>query len=413
MVDYTSWLKKIKINIPGSIDGVLTDISVPVKLFWTPFMQRDFKDIRFSSVGITPTKYEYCIVNKVDGSYANFLVKIPNLPKNPQSLDMNIYWGNPNVTSESNPDAVYLLYDHFENPILNSSKWNLDGGQISMLNSIATIINSAGDWLNISSKKIDFTDNLDIEMKVKKLDDNLRIGVTTQYSISDGSVLLFYKGSDWMGILSCLDNVCDQSVEFNISNLDDFHIVNLKLVNGIVKGFLDGIPQGNSSVNIPNPPYRFMIGNNNSVCYLDYVKILKTTLNPPTPIRIGSQYVPATCFIQDVNGNKIKNLFFETGYPGSVNTKVVELVIGDFSARNVQISCVDVDPNSLPPSMQNSSVNSSEYMQLSSDNINFYDILNLDLLLANSITDLFVKCTVPPDIMSGNFMCSLKVELEM
>ena len=413
MVDYSdAWFKKVKINIPGNIDDIVTDTSIPVKIFWNPQIQLDFRDIRFSSVGLTPTSFDYCIVDKVDGSYANVLVKIPSLPQYPDSLDMNIYWSNPLAISESDPDNIYLLYDDFEEELLDSTKWNLDGGHISILDSIATITNSLGDWLNLSSKEIDFTDNIDIEIRIKKTDNDLRVGLTSQYNLADGSVILLYKGTGELGILSCVDNVCDQSIIFP-HNLNSFHIINLKVSNGNVEGFYDGISQGESSTDIPIPPYRFMLANNNSICEVDYIKILKTTPNPPAPIIIGSGYIELSSSIEDVNGNTINNLFFETGYPGSANTKMVQLVIGSFGARNIKINCVDVNPNIIPSSMRNSSINSSSYMEISIDNINFYPILYINTIPPNSIQDLFIKCTVPQNVIGGTFMCGLNVELEM
>ncbi|MCE7699513.1 MAG: DUF2341 domain-containing protein, partial [Methanobacterium paludis] len=209
MVDYSAWTNVVTESVPGSIDGILTNQPVAYKVYWNPNIKPDFSDVRFA---LTDGKsLEYCLVDYQSCGYADFLVLIPSLPASPSSLDVNVYYGNPTVVSQSNPDAVYLLHDDFDSTTLNTSKWNLDGGKVSISDSIATITNTAGDWLNLSSVITTFGVCI-VEMRIKKTDSNLRVGLTNQHLITSGSVILLYYGTSGKPtILTCSNNVCDQS----------------------------------------------------------------------------------------------------------------------------------------------------------------------------------------------------------
>jgi len=82
----------------------------------------DFGDIRFTDQDGT-TLLDYWMEEKVDGDYAVFWVKVPNIPASPNNATIYIYYGRADATTTSNGDKTFLFFDHFEGSYLDVSKW--------------------------------------------------------------------------------------------------------------------------------------------------------------------------------------------------------------------------------------------------------------------------------------------------
>src|SRR5690606_23631838 len=64
-------------------------------------------------------------LESVSGNTATFYVKIPSIPESPGKTTIYIYWYNmAHPPSESDPDAVYAVYDDFNDGVI-SPQWDI------------------------------------------------------------------------------------------------------------------------------------------------------------------------------------------------------------------------------------------------------------------------------------------------
>lgn len=117
------WLFVGKYSILGSSDGELTDYQVEVVLPYQPVMNTDFSDIRFRTAD--DVNIPYFEKEKVDEDYCIFTLKVPTILASPDITDVFIYAGNPEATSESNPDNVFLFFDDMTGTL--GDKWQGGG----------------------------------------------------------------------------------------------------------------------------------------------------------------------------------------------------------------------------------------------------------------------------------------------
>jgi len=82
----------------------------------------DYRDIRFTDAG--ETLLDYWIESNNTQS-ALIWVNVPTIPLN--GTEIRMYYGNENATSESNGEATFLFFDHFEGPEIDKAKWNVSG----------------------------------------------------------------------------------------------------------------------------------------------------------------------------------------------------------------------------------------------------------------------------------------------
>lgn len=118
--------RTITIDNTGN-SNTLTDYQVFVNVTYDSGMQSDFDDLRFVDSDDT-TKLNYWIENKVDGSYAEVWVKIPNIPAN-NNKTIYMYYGNVITTTESNPFDTFTLFDDWSAG--SASPWTLTGSHIT------------------------------------------------------------------------------------------------------------------------------------------------------------------------------------------------------------------------------------------------------------------------------------------
>lgn len=118
---YENWLYYQDKGITGSPDKILTNFEVEYTIEYNPNkMKSDFGDIRFS-IGGTPCQYYE--KEKVNFDYCIFIVKIPEIPLNPDSILVRIHSGNNDAISESTKEAYTFLGrpDHEDWTLNNSS----------------------------------------------------------------------------------------------------------------------------------------------------------------------------------------------------------------------------------------------------------------------------------------------------
>lgn len=94
----------------------------------------DFGDVRFTSSDGT-TLLDYWIENEVDANYATFWVKIKD-DLSTQNQTICVYYGKDDVTTTSNGNNVFLLFDDFTGDL---SKWSIITGAWQVQNGCLTI----------------------------------------------------------------------------------------------------------------------------------------------------------------------------------------------------------------------------------------------------------------------------------
>ena len=155
----TDWHYRREITIQENSGNNLTDYQIKIVLNSSNFdfskANSDGSDIRFvDSDDTTPLSYW---IEKWDSvnQEAIVWVKVPNIPAS-GTTTIYMYYGNPSATSESNGDATFEIFDHFEGTSLNTSKWNsyLDSGSsITVSDSIITFTTTVtGNYALIGSK---------------------------------------------------------------------------------------------------------------------------------------------------------------------------------------------------------------------------------------------------------------------
>lgn len=103
----------------------------------------DFSDIRFTSLdGLT--LLEYFIEGFTSGVSALVSIKVDIIPVSPGSSIMYIYYGNVSAVSISNGNNTYLFFDIFDNPILDTNKWEILQGTVDIVSGHMIVNNPDG-----------------------------------------------------------------------------------------------------------------------------------------------------------------------------------------------------------------------------------------------------------------------------
>jgi len=143
---YYNYLKYRKpIIITENSGNDLEEYQVPINVTYNSHMNSDFSDLRFTyynEIESTEEEIPYWIEEKIDGSWAYVWIKVPYIPANGNAT-LYMYYGNTTpVTSESDGEEVFILFDHFDGTQLDSNKWTtvvVGTGKHKVDNSILTI----------------------------------------------------------------------------------------------------------------------------------------------------------------------------------------------------------------------------------------------------------------------------------
>ena len=137
------------ILIMPSKEGTLEDYPLCILINHTSGMQKDFDDIRFTDNN--GNQISYWIENAVDFEYAKIWLSVPKIDP-ARGAVVKMYYGNPIITSESNAEDVFLLYDDFDGSQIDAGKWIVQGsGTKTLSNGILMMSGSTGSTYSESS----------------------------------------------------------------------------------------------------------------------------------------------------------------------------------------------------------------------------------------------------------------------
>ncbi len=213
---------RIRHTITGSSSGAVTNWPYEITVIrgsgtnsgntvYLPTCQADFGDVRFTAAdGVT--ELEYCL-KSVSGNTATFAVKVPSIPQAPGTTSIYIYWevipGTVAATTTSNPDARWVLYDDFEDGVINTSLWtvtNTSGATATEAGGYMELISTAeGQEAVITGKtsyKIPVHVNMTVSFPATSLHNTLfRVRTfdfpetfTTEHTSGDGTLDLKVQG---------------------------------------------------------------------------------------------------------------------------------------------------------------------------------------------------------------------------
>lgn len=110
------------------------------------------KDIRFTNSSDDAIDFwiENCTTNN-NSTNSTFWVEVPTLT-NATNTTIYMYYGNNDVSSESNGINTFPFFDDFEGSGINTSKWEGDTGYTSVANSVMTFSRTGTGWLCVNAK---------------------------------------------------------------------------------------------------------------------------------------------------------------------------------------------------------------------------------------------------------------------
>ena len=121
VIDLDGWTRRVPITITNELSDDLDDFQVLIPVQGDPDMEPDFDDLRFTAEdGITEVLYwlEYTTVPVEAAAW----VRVPHIPAN-ESVQLWMYYGNPDADSASDGDATMFFADDFEGAMLDAGKW--------------------------------------------------------------------------------------------------------------------------------------------------------------------------------------------------------------------------------------------------------------------------------------------------
>ena len=122
------YYRSVSVNNPGNTS--LTDIQIPIDidakvLLMDGKIQINGEDLRVTDENCNPLPY-YLGINQADSS-EQVWVKLASLPAN-DTVNLQLYYGNPTATSEMDGDATFIFFDDFSSGSINPEKWETIGG---------------------------------------------------------------------------------------------------------------------------------------------------------------------------------------------------------------------------------------------------------------------------------------------
>jgi hypothetical protein len=120
-----SWTKRMNVTINNSQNlDTLTDYQVFLNMSYKSEMQYNFDDLRFTYNNPTNNSelpVSYWIENYTTLGYADIWIKVSTIRGNSYET-IYMYYGNPNVSTESNATSTFVIWDDFNKG--NLSNWN-------------------------------------------------------------------------------------------------------------------------------------------------------------------------------------------------------------------------------------------------------------------------------------------------
>jgi len=143
---FPNWTRMKKNKITGSSAGAVTDYCVKMivhkgsgvdsatDVYCDGHCNDDFSDIRWASESFEIL--DYWIEKVVSGDYAIFWIELNQIPASPNTVDIHMFYGNVDASSESDGDETFIFFDHFDSSF-DGSRWTY-GITFTVADSIAT-----------------------------------------------------------------------------------------------------------------------------------------------------------------------------------------------------------------------------------------------------------------------------------
>jgi len=213
----------------------------------------DFGDIRFTKSDGT-TLIDYWMEEKVDEDHALFWVEIPD-DLSSSDVTIYIYYGKSDATTTSNGDNTFLFFDHFEGTQLDTDKWVVRQGDVSVENSQLKLTGttetrglidgltpiSMGAALHVKAKGSGTTVSMCHFCSMRKSNDwNYRAG--DLYGRSSDNKVAFETHN--------AGNKTD-TLDITVNSLNSWHKYKITWKNGESKGYQDDTLLATHTTNIP------------------------------------------------------------------------------------------------------------------------------------------------------------------
>jgi len=144
---YSNLMKRKNITVINTQNSnTLADYQVPFYISYDSDMQSDFDDLRFTWYNKTSSleqEINYYLEGKSDSSWAKVWVKVPKITGS-DTETVFIYYGNSTLTSASDGQSVYYIFDDFSGSF-NTTKWSIISGTASNSNGILSLSGTVSD----------------------------------------------------------------------------------------------------------------------------------------------------------------------------------------------------------------------------------------------------------------------------
>jgi len=282
----TLFSDRVNVVIANSVSA--TDYQHYLNLTWLVGMNNDFSDIRFAQTD--GTHCSYWIESYVSGTSAIVWIKVPSAS---QTI-LYMYYGNASVSSMSDGDLTFILFDHFDGSSLNTAKW-------VTTNYTPTVSGSIGTFTSVFSTSvgtraitaIDCSDWVMVEASAKTSNSSdTRFGLAPRSDVGD-----WYATVKAAGIIdhSSYGNWCLYTyTEYNaiLTKDSNYHRFKIKGKSGSKPiGYIDG-SAGTTTVYASNTlgtaPVYYWVNNgygwaNPQACFeVDWIFIRKSGATEPT-----------------------------------------------------------------------------------------------------------------------------------
>jgi hypothetical protein len=263
---------------------------------WKPGMRGDFADLRFSDK--LSSKLPYWIETKTDFTSATVHVRLARSPM------VYLHYGNGSAKSESNGDATFELFDHFDGTVLNTAKWEVytgTSGYMSVSNSEFAVWNRAtggvAPWYGQIRSVATFGTGYEMITKVREdsASDNTFIAFTSTWAGLDGAYSLDGLLFDASGVLKVANRLHPSTALSAsmgaVSPGASYRIQVQRPANGSATVILNnGAPvnvatyswTGAGHVNFAN-----WTGNSGAI-RIDWMGVRKLPTTEPTPVRVNA-----------------------------------------------------------------------------------------------------------------------------
>ncbi|RLI87612.1 MAG: hypothetical protein DRP01_01265 [Archaeoglobales archaeon] len=294
IVDSMSFQYRRKITIAEQSGTDLTYYQVLIELNSSNFnfahAQTNGEDIRFTDADGNLLDYWIEEWDSVNES-AKIWVEVPSIPAN-SSVDIYMYYGNSQITSASDGNATFLIFDDFEDGVLD---WTV---------SLGSFTESGGTLYTSDNPGRCYKPNSEAEIaakykaRVTTVDNSYDIWVdilaTGTYSTESGNDGYFVKR--YGGGVVWIDRSDDGSVTglLNITGLPadtNWHVIEVRrAADGTISYYEDGEFKDSVTDTTYSSTVNFIIGGSYG-CYYDWILVRKY-VSPEPSVSMGSEETP-------------------------------------------------------------------------------------------------------------------------